>query len=150
MSVSIEHPTRKDLAAMMALNEVSMPETYAPQFWTTHLNQFGDLLYVAKLDGKVVGYVMCREEKIGYVRMGLVISVAVDKEHQRQGIGEKLMQKAHWAMRMRNIPMAGLQVRKSNESAIQMYKKFGYVVSLTVPHYYSHPDEEALLMTYVL
>lgn len=135
---------------MIALNESSMPETYAPRFWTVHLNQFGDMLYVAKVDSKVVGYVMCREEMVSHVRMGLIISVAVDKEHQRQGIGEKLMQTAHRAMLARNLPMAALQVRKSNESAIQMYKKFGYVVNMTVPHYYSHPDEDGFLMTYAL
>jgi ribosomal-protein-alanine N-acetyltransferase len=127
-----------------------MPETYKNQFWTAHLNQFGDMFYVAKVDGKVVGYVMCREEKIGYMMMGLVISVAVDKEHQRQGIGELLMQAAHRAMRMRGLPMAGLQVRKSNEPAIRMYEKFGYTANLTIPHYYQNPDEEGLLMTYAL
>jgi ribosomal-protein-alanine N-acetyltransferase len=135
---------------MMALNIASMPETYSSPFWTTHLNQFGDLFYVAKVGDKVVGYIMCRQEQVGYVRMGLVISVAVDKAYQKQGIGEALMKDAHYAMRMRRIPMAGLQVRKSNEAAIQMYKKLGYKVNMTIPHYYNHPDEEGYLMTYVL
>lgn len=134
----------------MILNKVSMPETYTPQFWTTHLNQFGDMFYVAKVNDEVVGYVMCREEKVGYIRMGLVISIAVDEKYRKQGIGERLMKEAHWAMRMRNLPMAGLQVRKSNEAAIKMYEKFGYAASLVVPHYYSNPDEDGYLMTYVL
>ena len=150
MSVLIQHATRADFPAIIALNVASMPETYKPQFWTLVFNRYGDMLYVAKVDGKVVGYVMCRDERIGYVRMGLVISVAVDKEHQRQGIGELLMQAAHRAMRMRNLPMAGLQVRKSNEAAIRMYEKFGYRASLTVPHYYQNPDEDGYLMTYAL
>jgi len=150
MSVSIQHPLRTDLPAIMALNVASMPETYVPSFWTTHLNQFGDLFYVAKFDGKVIGYVMCREEQVNRVRMGLIISVAVDKEYRGQEIGPKLMYEAHRAMRERNIPMAALQVRKSNEAAIKMYEKLGYSVNMKIPQYYRNPVEDGFLMTMVL
>jgi ribosomal-protein-alanine N-acetyltransferase len=127
-----------------------MPETYEPAFWTNHLNQFGDMFYVAKIDGKVVGYVMCRQELVGRTLTGLIISVAVDKEHQSHGIGEQLMNEAHYAMRTRGIPMSGLQVRKSNLKAIRMYTKMGYQVNLTIPGYYHNPEEDGFLMTYVL
>lgn len=36
-----------------------------------------------------------------------------------------------------------LFVRKSNQSAIQMYRKMGYSVYRTVLDYYSEPDEDA-------
>jgi ribosomal-protein-alanine N-acetyltransferase len=108
------------------------------------------MMFVAKVNDEVVGYVMCREQVVNSIRTGLVISVAVKKEYRGQKIGEELMKRAHFAMRGRNIPMAALQVRLSNAPAIAMYKKFGYVVSMTVPQYYSNPDEDGYLMTYVL
>jgi ribosomal-protein-alanine N-acetyltransferase len=150
MSLIIQHPLRTDLPAMMALNAASMPEIYVPSFWTHHLNQFGDMFYVAKLDGKVIGYVMCREETVNYIRMGLVISVAVDPAHKGQEIGCKLMYEAHRAMRERNIPMACLQVRKSNEAAIRMYEKLGYFINMKIPQYYTNPEEDGWLMSCVL
>ncbi len=150
MSLTIQHPLRTDLSTIIALNEMSMPEQYLPAFWTHHLNQFGDMFYVAKFDGKVIGYVMCREERINYTRMGLVISVAVDLQYRGQEIGPKLMYEAHRAMRERNIPMAALQVRKSNEAAIKMYEKLGYSINLKIPQYYKNPSEDAWLMTAVL
>lgn len=150
MSFAITHATRADLTAIMKINEVSMPESYTPQFWTLHLNQFGDMFYVAKVDTEVVGYVLCREEVVNRIRTGLIISVAVDSRYRGLGIGEELMKAAHYAMRARNIPMAGLQVRKSNRPAIAMYNKVGYTANLSVPQYYKNPVEDAWLMTYVL
>jgi ribosomal-protein-alanine N-acetyltransferase len=127
-----------------------MPETYSPQFWTLHYNQYGDMFFVAKAGEEVVGYVLCRDDTINRVRTGIVISIAVDARYQGQGIGEELMKRAHFAMRMRNIPMAGLQVRKTNKSAIALYNKFGYRASLSIPNYYMNPPEDGWLMTYVL
>lgn len=150
MSFNVIHATRADLTAIMKINVASMPESYSDQFWTTHLNQFGDMMFVAKVDQEVVGYVMCREEVVNNIRTGLIVSVAVDSRYRGLGIGEELMKSAHYAMRARNIPMAGLQVRKSNKSAIAMYSKIGYTANLTIPRYYRNPEESAWLMTMVL
>lgn len=150
MSLTIQHPLRTDLSTIIALNEMSMPEQYLPAFWTHHLNQFGDMFFVAKLGEEVIGYVMCREEVINRIRCGLVISIAVDPRHRKQEVGSKLMYEAHRAMRERNIPMAALQVRKSNEAAIKMYEKLGYSINLKIPQYYKNPSEDAWLMTAVL
>ena len=60
------------------------------------------------------------------------------------------MYEAHRAMRERNIPMAALQVRKSNEAAIEMYEKLGYSVNMKIPQYYKNPSEDAWLMTCIL
>ena len=150
MSFLITQATRADLSAMVKINEASMPEHYSPQFWTLHLNQFGDMMYVAKVDDEVIGYVLCHEDVVNRIRTGIVISVAVDARYRKLGIGEELMKRAHYAMRMRNIPMAGLQVRKSNVTAIAMYRKMDYIVNTTIPQYYSNPQEDGLLMTLVL
>jgi ribosomal-protein-alanine N-acetyltransferase len=150
MSFNVTHATRADLTAIMKINMASMPENYSPQFWTVHLNQFGDMFYVAKVDQEVVGYVMCREEIVNNIRTGLIVSVAVDSRYRGLGIGEELMKNAHYAMRARNIPITGLQVRKSNKTAIAMYNKIGYAANLTIPQYYKNPVEDGWLMTYVL
>jgi len=150
MSFLITQAARADIAVCMKINEASMPETYSPQFWTLHLNQFGDMFFVAKVDGQVMGYVLCRIEIVNNIRTGLIISVAVDKDYRGLGIGEELMKRAHYAMRAKNIPMAGLQVRKSNVSAIAMYNKMGYAANLSIPGYYKNPVEDGWLMTLVL
>lgn len=152
MSFNVVRATRADLNQIVKINEASMPEHYNPPFWTTHLNQYGDMLLVAKsLDNQVVmGYIMCREEIVNHTRIGIVVSIAVDESFRGMGIGSALMSAAHYAMRQRGIMMAGLQVRKSNKTAIAMYDKIGYTANLTVPQYYKNPVEDGWLMTYVL
>jgi ribosomal protein S18 acetylase RimI-like enzyme len=150
MSFIITQATRADIPAMMALNAASMPEHYTPQFWTVHFNQFGDMLFVAKVDSEVIGYVLCREETVNTIRTGLVISIAVDPHYRRLGVGEELMKRAHFAMRERRVAVASLQVRKSNASAIAMYAKMGYKANLSIPGYYTNPPEDGWLMTFVL
>ena len=150
MSSSISRAMRADLPACQAINKASMAETYSQGFWTTCFNQFGDLFNVAKVDGKVAGYVLGRVENIRGVRTGLVVSVAVDKEYRGRGIGEALMKAEHYAFRLRNIPIVSLQVRKSNLSAMAMYVKLGYAIALSVPEYYSTPSEDGWLLSLVL
>jgi len=150
VSYDIVRASRTDLPQIEKINLASMPENYPPPFWTTHLNQFGDMFLVAKSNDVVMGYVMCREEVVNRFRTGIVVSIAVDASFRKMGIGEALMKAAHYAMRQRGFMMAGLQVRKSNVTAIAMYSKMGYTTNLAVPQYYKNPVEDGWLMTYVL
>lgn len=150
MSLVIDHPTRKDVQSMIDINMVSMPEHYRAGFWTVTFNQFGEFCFVAKEDDKVVGYILCRKELVDNVMTGIVISIAVDKEHRSRGIGEKLLRESTRAFRLAGLSMAGLVVRKSNIPALKLYEKLGYATTLTLPSYYSNPEEDGLLQTLVL
>ena len=150
MSFLVTRATRADIPACIRLNQTSMPENYLPMFWTTHYNQFGDMFFVAKVDGELIGYVMCREEVVNGIRTGLVVSIAVDSRYRKLGVGQELMKNAHYAMRERRMKVAALQVRQSNVSAIALYQGMGYANSHTIHDYYNHPSEDAYLMTYVL
>lgn len=153
MSVVTQRATRADIQACRKINVASMPspaEHYVPEFWTNIYNQYGDMFYVAKIEGKIVGYILCKAEVVQKVSSAIIISIAVDKDYRGKGIGESLMREAQRAMRDRGIMIAGLQVRQSNKPAILMYQKLGYTINLTVPQYYSNPEEDAFLMTLVL
>jgi ribosomal protein S18 acetylase RimI-like enzyme len=140
---------RIDVKAMKALNESSMPEHYESRFWTYVYNQAGDMCFVAKSEGRLVGYILCKQERVQGIPVGIVISVAVDSNWRGQGMGRELMREAHRAMRKRGLLMSTLQVRKSNLTAINMYERLGYTQDMTVPHYYSNPSEDGYLMTLV-
>ena len=58
-------------------------------------------MIVAEIDGKVIGYVMCKTEygfsnfkKLGFVKKGHVVSVAVLDELRGKGIGSALVEDA--------------------------------------------------------
>lgn len=48
---------------------------------------------------------------------------------------------------MRNIRFLTLEVRASNVPAIRLYRGYGYGEVGRRPHYYSRPQEDALLLT---
>lgn len=143
---------REDLEEVIAINRRCLPENYAPIFFEEMREKYPDLFYVAEVDGKIVGYIMCREEAAGFdlprfraKRRGHIISIAVLPEYRRRGIGRSLLAKALDSMRMRRLEECILEVRVSNTAAINLYKKLGFKIVSQIPFYYMD-GEHAYLM----
>lgn len=89
-----------------------------------------DLFLIALLDGTVVGSVM-----VGYEgHRGWLNYLAVLPGHQRKGYGKKLVEKAVEELRTLGCLKINVQIRRSNISAVEFYKRLGFkdddVVSL--------------------
>jgi ribosomal-protein-alanine N-acetyltransferase len=98
---------------------------------------------VARLDGQVVGYggmwLMVDEAHI--------TTFAVDPDHRRRRIGERLLLALLDLARLRNAREATLEVRLSNLAARKLYEKYGFRPIGLRPRYYSDDNEDALIMT---
>lgn len=57
-----------------------------------------------------------------------IFLVAVDPEHQRQGIGTYLLSKAQEQTQQWGLSELALQVYADNQSALKLYEKLGFVV----------------------
>jgi len=89
-----------------------------------------ELFLVACLDGRVVGSVMA-----GYDgHRGWINYLAVLPEHQRAGIGRRLMEQAETRLRGMGCPKINVLVRTENAAVIAFYRRLGFktddVVSL--------------------
>jgi phosphinothricin acetyltransferase len=83
-----------------------------------------DLLFVAAVDGAVVGTAMG-----GYDgHRGWVYSVAVRPEHRRRRVGSALLRRLEEVLRGRGCLKVNLQVRASNAGVIAFYERLGYAV----------------------
>ncbi len=100
--------------------------------------------HITAFDGeKVVGYLgvkICLDECD-------IAHIAVSKENQRQGIGQKLIENLIEFCKKNDIIKVHLEVRKSNESAILLYKKCGFSAVGERKEYYKNPTENATLMS---
>ena len=70
-----------------------------------------------------------------------IAQIAVDPLYQKQGLGSLLMEeivKECYAKKVRTIT---LEVRKNNEKAVKLYKKFGFKTVVTKEKYYSNGDD---------
>ena len=75
-----------------------------------------------------------------------ILNIAVKKAFQGQGIGSLLLEKALTYARQRGLKWVGLEVRASNQRAINFYRKFGFKKIGRRPRYYHDTGEDAILM----
>ena len=141
-----------DLQRVIYINRTCLPENYTSFFFLDLYRRFPLTFLVAEEDGEVVGYIMCRIETglpnlgfFGLIKKGHVVSIAVMPEHRRKGIGYTLMKEAMKNMEKYNAKECFLEVRVSNQPAINLYKKLGFQVVKTIRHYYMD-GEDAYLM----
>lgn len=132
-----------DLEAVININRVCLPENYAAYFFIDTFNTLPETFIVAESQVQVVGYIMCRLEhgfsdlkKLRFARKGHVISVAVMPDFRNLGIGNSLVEQALSALSVHNADECYLEVRLSNMEAINLYKKMGFEIVRTIPHYY--------------
>lgn len=73
-------------------------------------------------------------------------NIAVSSEYRRNGIGSRLLNSLRKVLSEQNVRCIWLEVRESNHSAIDFYRKHGFVVEAKRPNFYSNPVGNALIM----
>jgi ribosomal protein S18 acetylase RimI-like enzyme len=83
-----------------------------------------ELFLVGEIDGKIVASVMAGYEG----HRGWLNYVAVAPEHQRKSFARAIVAEAERLLRQIGCPKINLQVRTSNKSVIEFYRKLGYSI----------------------
>jgi len=142
-----------DLERVTYINRACLPENYSDFFFVDLYRRFPDTFIIAQENGEVVGYIMCRIETglsnfilHGLAKKGHIVSVAVLPQYRRKGIGKALVIEAMENMRLYNAKQCFLEVRTTNTSAVNLYKKLGFRVARTIRGYYAD-GEDANVMT---
>jgi ribosomal-protein-alanine N-acetyltransferase len=76
-----------------------------------------------------------------------IVTIATRESHRRRGIAEKLLISAIDVSRARRQPTLTLEVRVSNEPAIALYEKYGFLEVGRRVRYYSDNHEDAYILT---
>ena len=148
----VRRATDADINQVVSVNYRCLPENYAPSFFRDLLQRFPNTFYVCEIDGRVVGYIMCRIEfgrsdldNFSLIRKGHVVSIAVLPEHRRKGFGTALLKAALSGMVEYGAKEAFLEVRVTNTPAIELYKKMGFEIKRVERRYYVD-GEDAYVM----
>ncbi len=75
-----------------------------------------------------------------------VLNVAVAAEQRRRGVARALMAEAAARGRARGARLVTLEVRRSNDAALALYRSLGYQEVGLRPNYYAEEGEDAIVM----
>ncbi len=76
---------------------------------------------------------------------GFFANVAVSPTYRRQGAADALVNALSDYGREHNFYRLTLEVRVSNQAAIALYQKHGFICDGVRPHFYTAPDEDAYI-----
>ncbi|MEM1945024.1 MAG: ribosomal protein S18-alanine N-acetyltransferase [Nitrososphaerota archaeon] len=141
------------LLDVMNVNRVCLPENYTYSFFESIARDYPRAFWVALANGKIVGYIMCRVErifsKLGLLRVrkaGHIVSVAVLPNYRRRGIASELIRLASYELlNTYGCSEVYLEVRVSNYEAINLYKKLGFNVVAVQKGYYADGEDANIM-----
>lgn len=104
-------------------------------------------VYLAALvGGRVAGYAGMRHA----AGEGYIDNIAVDPAFRRRGVATALLGQLEEFARRNHFAFLTLEVRPSNEPALRLYEKLGYMQAGRRRGFYTNPPEDALLLTKTL
>ncbi len=99
------------------------------------LGRFSNV-FIADLDGRVVGFMLCRLKRVpaymGGVIVGELSDMWIDSSARRMGIGDKLSRLALDWMRQQGAHSVEIQVLKDNEASWKLYERMGFQLEFRV------------------
>lgn len=144
MNLIFRKMTLADLDQVIAIDQASFSLPWPPRTFQYELTDNpASRSWVAELDGRVVAMIVIWL----IVDEAHIATFATHEEFRRRGIGEKLLLHALESSRMEGARRSFLEVRAGNQSAQQMYRKYGFKDDGRRPHYYKDNDEDAILMS---
>ncbi|MCC6485441.1 MAG: ribosomal protein S18-alanine N-acetyltransferase [Armatimonadetes bacterium] len=131
-----------DIPAVMVIERQCFTTPWSENAYRTELSNQCAEYYVAWMDGQLVGYIGM------WLVMDEVHVTTLGVAEQRRGmrIGERLLVRVLDAAREREAQRVTLEVRKSNDVARSLYKKYGFREAAIRKGYYSDNQEDAIIM----
>lgn len=131
------------LDGIMAVEKLSFKIPWSRESFIEEITRNKFAIYIsAVLDGMVIGYA----GMWGVLDEGHITNIAVHPEFRNMGVGSLLLQGLIDRARERDISRMTLEVRKNNETAQRLYRKFGFEVKGVRKGYYADNGEDALIM----
>lgn len=145
MEFKIRKMTSEDVPAVAALERSCFSEPWTENVYLQTLaNENALYLLAENEDGELAG--ICG--LLDILGEGDISNVAVAKPFRRQKVAERMMAELLGRGKERGIMAFTLEVRASNEAAIRLYEKFGFVCEGRRKKFYKKPEEDALILWY--
>ena len=144
-SITICPMTEPDVDAVLEIESDSFPRPWSRVHFIAELNSPHSFpLVMLDSSGLVLGYVC----PMLILDEGHILDIAVRRELRGKGLGRLLVERVIAECREKGAEFVSLEVRTSNDSAINLYKRLGFIEIGRRKGYYEN-GEDALLMEYI-
>ncbi len=144
--MTVKVAEKNDFGALAAISLASMSEPWSvADFVAASENPFAIVLAAEDENGPAgyaVGYFAADEAELP--------SIAVKASCRGRGIGSRLLSELSDAVREKGASKLFLEVRESNEAALALYQKNGFITAGVRKRFYRDPDEDAFVMMRLL
>ena len=115
--------------------EIFKNSAFSKSYLNTLIKGDNSFIYIYLIDSKVFGYLMILDSIDVYE----ILAIATVEKYRNKGIAQELLDK----IKTKDI---FLEVRESNQTAINFYKKNNFKEIRIRKNYYSEPTENAIIM----
>ncbi|MBX3119047.1 MAG: ribosomal protein S18-alanine N-acetyltransferase [Fimbriimonadaceae bacterium] len=140
--IRFEPLSDQHIPAILEIEKDANSAPWSERSFKNELTNAQSVFAVALIGAAVVGYggawIVVDESHI--------TTVAVHKDYRGQGIGLKIMREILKESKQRGAICSTLEVRASNQAAIHLYEKLGYVLTASRKKYYPDNNEDAVIM----
>lgn len=140
--MEVVNMTAAHVDAVAALEKLCFDDPWSVLSILSELHNPLSLWLIAEENGAVLGYVGS-QSVLGEADM---MNLAVHPAHRRKGIGQMLITKLVEALTKQDVHCLTLEVRASNNPAIALYTRMGFVQVGLRRNYYRNPREDARIL----
>ncbi len=143
--IKVERGEERHLSGIAALEKLCFSNPWTEDGLLMLLSDNG-LAAVIEEDGDVMAYggvVFAADE-------AEITDVATHPDRRRCGYGRAIMEWIIAESRVRGASRMSLEVRASNEAAIELYKSLGFEIMGKRPRFYRNPPEDAYVLVLLL
>lgn len=141
MTVKLRTMTAADVEALTAIEQTCFSDAWSERMVRDLADSIWDEVWVLEAED-ILGYINYRF----IAGEGELMRIAVLPEYRGHGYSKVLMDAMMEAAAKNQITDLTLEVRAGNESAIGLYKAYGFAEEAVRKKYYHNPTEDALIM----
>jgi ribosomal-protein-alanine N-acetyltransferase len=138
------HPS--DLFSIIKLTIDSLTERYDSSLFNYFYETFPDGFWVYEKHHKIVGFIVGIKINSEIAR---ILMLVVSKNYRKKGIGNTLLTHLLKILTIKNIKQVELEVKISNKSAIDFYRKHGFELKKVLNNFYQN-GEDAYIMRLII
>jgi [ribosomal protein S18]-alanine N-acetyltransferase len=141
-AIKIRDMRPRDVPQVVAIESATSATPWTRAMFLSELGRPGTLDLVADQGGDVLAYVMVSR----YAEVWHILNLCVREPQRGQGLGGRMLDELFARASKKAHLGFTLEVRVSNEPAIRLYRRKGFLEHGIRPGYYSDNGEDAIIM----